>query len=62
LKEAAYKAVSGMGERPSWKSFDVNYAGGAPRIEMDRRGLTLMVSLSHDAGVVVGVCIAIKTG
>jgi phosphopantetheinyl transferase (holo-ACP synthase) len=69
LKEAAYKSISFLefDSKITWKSFEVKYERGAPKIRLKdgmrlKEGGTvdLMGSLSHDAGCVVGVCVAIR--
>ena len=71
LKEAAYKALNGAGW-PTWKTVLVERqpVGGLairllPRISPEGREerprIQLLASLSHDAGVIVGVVIAQMT-
>ncbi|WVQ73008.1 hypothetical protein IAR50_002571 [Cryptococcus sp. DSM 104548] len=67
IKEAAYKSLSPLLPRPpSWKSFQlVHSPSGQPSLdivqEQDqmRERWRLMSTLSHDAGVVVGVVLAL---
>ena len=58
LKEAGYKALSDS--LLSWKSFELKHsARGAPELALvENAGVHLLASLSHDAGIVVGVVIA----
>ncbi|KAI9638070.1 4'-phosphopantetheinyl transferase superfamily [Dioszegia hungarica] len=74
LKEAAYKSLSSH-SHPRWTGFDIHTSSySAPTIRFTdrlllRSGATLrreevemMASLSNDAGVVVGVVIAMRKG
>ncbi|KAK8853100.1 holo-[acyl-carrier-protein] synthase [Kwoniella newhampshirensis] len=67
LKEASYKSLaSHLPTLPTWKSLEVTHLpSGQPILRPTDRTITerysLMGSLSHDAGVVVGVVIAQQT-
>ncbi|ADV24110.1 holo-[acyl-carrier protein] synthase [Cryptococcus gattii E566] len=63
IKEAAYKSLSPLLPRPpSFKTFElVHSSTGQPRLDIITEAkdkYVLLSSLSHDAGVVVGVVIA----
>jgi len=72
LKEAAYKSLStlNLDPKPSWKSFELTHHHNAPRLIFKHSSNTLvgeadgevdlMVSLSHDGGFVIGVCVATR--
>ncbi|WVQ84905.1 hypothetical protein IAT38_007068 [Cryptococcus sp. DSM 104549] len=66
IKEAAYKAISPLLSRPpSFKTFELSHSpAGQPRLNIvasEAKGrYSLMTTLSHDAGVVVGVVIAME--
>lgn len=77
LKEAAYKAVPPhyLARRLTWKSLDLRYPpSGGPILQLSEDmlgkneeastegGLKFLASLSHDAGIVVGVVVAQQGG
>ncbi|WWD19514.1 holo-[acyl-carrier-protein] synthase [Kwoniella shandongensis] len=69
LKEASYKSLASHlpGHPPTWKSLEITHSpSGQPILRPTDRIVaekySLMGSLSHDAGVVVGVVIAQRSG
>lgn len=63
LKEAIYKALSGIieAEKLTWKNFEIiNYEGGKPKIEInDERLESIDVSISHCKEYAVATVVAL---